>query len=217
MRPADVRSLRALATQAQRRLAAVLPPGHVAPVAASVRRAVEAAALHGTSRGLGVLVNRSVAKVLLLPDPVTPGWSLSAPSPLERLAGRIRPEVAQTLPQLAASAGALLERYLFSRQAEALVLLAAVEREHPEDVAPGLDRCWRLARSAPPRMRLGKRGSASLRPPRTTYRSMTRGRPGGGGDPPGRHVALVGDGDLAARSSPVARGEGGGVALVMLS
>ena len=77
---------------------------------------------------------------------------------LHRLAGRVGAEEAGTPAQLAGAASLLLERYLYSRREEALRLLTRTERERPEDVVRGTQRCLRFARSGRPRMLVVEEG-----------------------------------------------------------
>lgn len=69
-----------------------------------------------------------------------------------RLAGMIDTAHAQTLPELLRKSAIHLERYLRSRQAEALTLVQRTADEHPERLAVGIEGAWHTARRTRPLM-----------------------------------------------------------------
>jgi hypothetical protein len=69
-----------------------------------------------------------------------------------RLAGMVDTAHAQTLPELLRKSAVHLERYLRSRQAEALTLVQRTAGEHPERLAAGIEAAWHTARRTRPLM-----------------------------------------------------------------
>jgi hypothetical protein len=69
-----------------------------------------------------------------------------------RLAGMVDTAHAQTLPDLLRKSAVHLERYLRSRQAEALTLVQHAATEHPERLAAGIEAAWHTARRTRPLM-----------------------------------------------------------------
>jgi hypothetical protein len=69
-----------------------------------------------------------------------------------RLAGLIDTAHAQTLPELLRKSAIHLERYLRSRQAEALTLVQRTADQHPERLAVGIEGAWHTARRSRPLM-----------------------------------------------------------------
>lgn len=69
-----------------------------------------------------------------------------------RLAGMVDTAHAQTLPDLLRKSAVHLERYLRSRQAEALTIVQRTATEHPERLAAGVEAAWHTARRVRPLM-----------------------------------------------------------------
>lgn len=69
-----------------------------------------------------------------------------------RLAGLIDTAHAQTLPELLRKSAIYLERYLRSRQAEALTLVQRTSDEQPQRLAAGIEAAWHTARRTRPLM-----------------------------------------------------------------
>lgn len=73
---------------------------------------------------------------------------------LDRLAGRVAPQAPETALGLALASIEAVEKYLRTRREDALVQLDHALRVRPDDVASGIERCWRSVQVRAPGMLL---------------------------------------------------------------
>lgn len=130
----------------------VPPPGP--PVAADVRDELEESYLRGVDRLLGDYRSEHPSPLVLAgPSALLDRFSALSRN-LERLAGRLDADRCTTALDLALASTEVVQTYLRTRRADALVQLRRAMRERPEDVVTGIDGCWRTLGSRKPGMLL---------------------------------------------------------------